>query len=192
MTTHYRTCPLCEATCGLQIEVSGGDVTRIRGDLDDVFSKGYLCPKGSSLKGLHDDPDRVRTPLQKVDGEFRPITWDAAFALVHERMRPLIEQHGPDSVAIYSGNPWSHNYETIIYTTMLYGAVGKNRFAAATIDQRPREIVSSVHYGTRTAFPVPDLDRTDLLVLLGSDPLESNGSLATAPDWPGRMCRRAC
>lgn len=187
MTTHYRTCPLCEATCGLQIEVSGGDVTRIRGDLDDVFSKGYLCPKGSSLKGLHDDPDRVRTPLQKVDGEFRPITWDAAFALVHERMRPLIEQHGPDSVAIYSGNPWSHNYETIIYTTMLYGAVGKNRFAAATIDQRPREIVSSVHYGTRTAFPVPDLDRTDLLVLLGSDPLESNGSLATAPDWPGRL-----
>ena len=187
MTTHFRTCPLCEATCGLQIEVAGNEVTRIRGDLDDVFSKGYLCPKGSSLKGLHDDPDRVRTPLHKVNGEFRPISWDAAFALVHERMRPLIEQHGPDSVAIYSGNPWSHNYETIIYTTMLYGAVGKNRFAAATVDQRPREIVSSVHYGARTAFPVPDLDRTDLLVLLGSDPLESNGSLATAPDWPGRL-----
>ena len=187
MSTHYRTCPLCEATCGLQVEVDGDTIVRIRGDRDDVFSKGYLCPKGSSLKGLHDDPDRVRQPLLKVNGEFRPITWDEAFAVVHERMRPLIEQHGPDSVAIYSGNPWSHNYETIIYTTMLYGAVGKNRFAAATVDQRPREIVSSVHFGTRTAFPVPDIDRTDLLVLLGSDPLESNGSLATAPDWPGRL-----
>ena len=184
---HHRTCPLCEATCGLRIEVADGAVTRIRGDLDDVFSRGYLCPKGSSLKGLHDDPDLVRQPLVKVNGEFRPATWEEAFALIDERLRPLIVEHGPDAVALYSGNPWSHNYETIIYTTMLYGAVGRNRFAAASIDQRPREIVSSVHFGTRTAFPVPDIDRTDLLVLLGTDPLESNGSLATAPDWPGRL-----
>lgn len=183
----FRTCPLCEATCGLRVEVDDGAITRIRGDLDDVFSKGYLCPKGSSLKGLHDDPDRVRAPLVKVDGEFQPTTWEAAFRLIDERLRPIIEEHGKDAVGIYSGNPWSHNYETIIYTTMLYGAVGKNRFAAATIDQRPREIVSSVHFGVRTAFPVPDIDRTELLVLLGSDPLESNGSLATAPDWPGRL-----
>lgn len=184
---HFRTCPLCEATCGLQIEVAEGVVTRIRGDLQDVFSHGYLCPKGSSLKGLHDDPDRIRSPLRKVDGEFRPVSWDEALALMEERLRPIAVEHGPDSVGVYSGNPWSHNYETIIYTSMLYGAVGKNRFAAATIDQRPREIVSSVHFGVRTAFPVPDIDRTDLLVLLGSDPIESNGSLATAPDWPGRM-----
>jgi anaerobic selenocysteine-containing dehydrogenase len=184
---HYRTCPLCEATCGLQIEVDGGAVTRIRGDLDDVFSRGYLCPKGSSLKGLHEDPDRVRVPLVRVDGELRPSTWEEAFRVIHERLRPILVEHGPDAVGIYSGNPWSHNYETIIYTTMLYGAVGKNRFAAASTDQRPREIVSSVHYGVRTAFPVPDIDRTELLVLIGSDPLESNGSLATAPDWPGRL-----
>jgi anaerobic selenocysteine-containing dehydrogenase len=184
---HVRTCPLCEATCGLIVEVADGAVTRIRGDRDDVFSRGYLCPKGSSLKGLYEDTDRVRTPLAKVDGEFRPISWDDAWRMVHERLRPIVDEHGKDAVAIYSGNPWSHNYETIIYTTMLYGAVGRNRFAAASIDQRPREIVSSVHFGTRTAFPVPDIDRTDLLVLLGSDPLESNGSLATAPDWPGRL-----
>jgi anaerobic selenocysteine-containing dehydrogenase len=184
---HARTCPLCEATCGLQIEVADGVVTRIRGDRDDVFSRGYLCPKGSSLKGLHEDPDRVRVPLLNDGGRFRPTTWAHAFALVDERLRPLIVEHGKDAVALYSGNPWSHNYETIIYTSLLYGAVGKNRFAAATVDQRPREIVSSVHFGVRTAFPVPDLDRTDLLVLIGSDPLESNGSLATAPDWPGRL-----
>jgi anaerobic selenocysteine-containing dehydrogenase len=187
VTVHFRTCPLCEATCGLQVDVADGAVTRIRGDRDDVFSHGYLCPKGSSLKGLHEDPDRVRTPLVKVDGEFRPTSWESAFRVVDERLRPLVVEHGKDAVALYSGNPWSHNYETIIYTTMLYGAVGRNRFAAASVDQRPREIVSSVHFGVRTAFPVPDIDRTDLLVLLGSDPLESNGSLATAPDWPGRL-----
>jgi anaerobic selenocysteine-containing dehydrogenase len=186
-TVFHRTCPLCEATCGLRIEVADGAVTRIRGDLDDVFSRGYLCPKGSSLKGLHEDPDLVRQPLVKIDGEFHPTTWQHAFELIEQRLRPMLVEHGPDAVALYSGNPWSHNYETIIYTTMLYGAVGRNRFAAASIDQRPREIVSSVHFGTRTAFPVPDIDRTDLLVLLGSDPLESNGSLATAPDWPGRL-----
>lgn len=189
MTTelHFRTCPLCEATCGLQVEVADGAVKRIRGDMDDVFSAGYICPKGSSLKGLHEDPDRVTTPMAKVGGRFEPIDWATAFGLIDERLRPILDAHGKDAVALYSGNPWSHNYETMVYTPLLYGAIGKNRFAAASIDQRPREIVSSVHFGTRTAFPVPDIDRTDLLVLMGSDPLESNGSLATAPDWPGRL-----
>ena len=183
----FRTCPLCEATCGLQIELDGDAVTRIRGDRDDVFSRGYLCPKGSSLKGLHEDPDRVRTPLVKAGGRFEPTTWDAAFALLHERLYPLVADHGPDAVGFYSGNPWSHNYEAILYTSFLEGALGRNRFAAASVDQRPREIVSGLHFGARTSFPVPDLDRTHLLVLLGTDPLESNGSLATAPDWPGRL-----
>lgn len=186
--THARTCPLCEATCGLLVEVVDGAVRRIRGDRDDVFSRGYLCPKGSSLKGLHEDPDRLRTPLVKDgEGRFRPASWDEAFAVIDERVGPILAEHGKDAVALYSGNPWSHNYETIVYTPLLYQTVGRNRFAAASVDQRPREIVSSVHFGTRTAFPVPDLDRTDLLVLLGTDPLESNGSLATAPDWPGRL-----
>ena len=185
--THLRTCPLCEATCGLAVEVEDGVVRRIRGDRDDVFSHGYLCPKGSSLKHLHEDPDRITTPLLKEDGHFRPASWDEAFAVIDARVRPILDEHGMDAVALYSGNPWSHNYETIVYTPSLYGAVGRNRFAAASVDQRPREIVSSVHFGARTAFPVPDLDRTDLLVLLGTDPLESNGSLATAPDWPGRL-----
>lgn len=186
-TRHFRTCPLCEATCGLQVEIEDGVVSRIRGDRDDVFSRGYLCPKGSSLKALQDDRDRVRTPLVKVDGYFEPTTWEEAFAIIDERLRRIVVEHGRDAVAIYSGNPWSHNYETIIYMSMLYSAVGRNRFAAASVDQRPREIVSSVHFGARVAFPVPDLDRTHLLVLIGTDPLESNGSLATAPDWPGRL-----
>lgn len=183
----FRTCPLCEATCGLQIELDGDAVTRIRGDGDDVFSHGYLCPKGSSLKGLDEDPDRLRTPLVKVGGRFEPTSWEAAFELLHERLFPIVVEHGEDAVGFYSGNPWSHNYEVILYTPLLEGALGRNRFAAASVDQRPREIVSGLHFGARTSFPVPDLDRTHLLVLVGTDPLESNGSLATAPDWPGRL-----
>ncbi len=184
---HFRTCPLCEATCGLEIAIAGGAIGRIRGDALDVFSKGHVCPKGPSLKGLHEDPDRLRRPLVRTGGGFEETDWATALARAEAGLRPLIRDRGPDAVALYTGNPWSHNYETIIYTPALYRALGKNRFAAASLDQRPREIVSSVHFGTRTAFPVPDIDRTHLLVLLGSDPLESNGSLATAPDWRGRL-----
>lgn len=183
----FRTCPLCEATCGLQIELDGGEVTRIRGDMNDVFSHGYLCPKGSTLKALHEDPDRIRTPLFKVNGEFIPVTWAQAWSIIREKLVPIFREHGPDSVGVYNGNPWSHNYEAIIYSQVLFNTVGKNCFAAASVDQRPREIVSALHYGVRTAFPVPDIDRTNLLILVGTDPLESNGSLATAPDWPGRL-----
>ncbi len=185
--THFRTCPLCEATCGLAIEVEAGAIRRIRGDLDDVFSRGFICPKGSSLKGLHDDPDRLRMPLVRRDGELVETDWATAFATIEARLRPIIVEHGKDAVGLYTGNPWSHNFGGIVYLPLLYGAIGRNRFAAASVDQRPREIVSSVLYGARTAFPVPDLDRTDLLLLIGSDPFESNGSLATAPDWPGRL-----
>ncbi len=185
--THFRTCPLCEATCGLSIEVNDGEVGRIRGDVDDVFSKGFICPKGSSLKGLHDDPDRLRKPLVRRGDTFEETDWVTAFAYINERLPPILAEHGKDAVAVYNGNPWSHNLGGIVYLPMIYGAIGKNRFAAASIDQRPREIVSSVLYGARTAFPVPDLDRTELLLLIGSDPFESNGSIASAPDWPGRL-----
>lgn len=186
-TEAFRTCPLCEATCGLKIEIDNGEITRIRGDMDDVFSRGYLCPKGSTLKALHEDPDRIRTPMLKVDGQFVPISWDRAWDEIRSNLVPIFREHGPDSVGVYNGNPWSHNYEAIIYSQVLFNTVGKNCFAAASVDQRPREIVSALHFGVRTAFPVPDIDRTNLMILVGSDPLESNGSLATAPDWPGRL-----
>lgn len=186
-TTHIRTCPLCEATCGLSIEVEDGKVGRIRGDMDDVFSRGFLCPKGSSLKGLQDDPDRLRLPLVRQNSKLVETDWDTAYAAINEHLPGIIAGHGKDAVGLYSGNPWSHNFGSIFYLPMLYRAVGKNRFAAASTDQRPREIVSSILYGARTAFPIPDLDRTEFLLLIGSDPLESNGSMASAPDWPGRL-----
>jgi anaerobic selenocysteine-containing dehydrogenase len=189
---HYRTCPLCEATCGLEIEVKDdGSIGRIRGDRDDVFSKGFICPKGSTLKQLHEDPDRLRTPLVRgEDGELHPATWDEAFAEVERRLMPIIEEHGRDAVAIYLGNPTVHNLSASLFSRFVIRALGtKNVYSASTVDQRPKEVSSGLMFGTMISWPVPDLDRTDHLIILGANPYESNGSLATAPDWPGRLER---
>jgi anaerobic selenocysteine-containing dehydrogenase len=184
-TLAYRTCPLCEATCGLEIAVNDdGSIGRIRGDMEDVFSHGYVCPKGSALKPLHEDPDRLRTPL--VNG--RPATWEEAFAEVERRLTPIIETHGRDAVAVYLGNPTVHNLSAVLYSRFLVKAMGTtNVYSASTVDQRPKEISSALMFGTMISFPVPDLDRTSYLLMLGANPFESNGSLATAPDWPGRL-----
>jgi anaerobic selenocysteine-containing dehydrogenase len=190
MTLHYRTCPLCEATCGLEIEVKDdGSIGRIRGDRDDVFSRGFICPKGSTLKQLHTDPDRLRTPMVRGDdGELHPATWDEAFAEIERRLVPILTEHGRDAVAVYLGNPTVHNLSASLYSRFVIRALGThNVFSASTVDQRPKEVSSGLMFGTMISWPVPDLDRTDHLIILGANPYESNGSLATAPDWPGRL-----
>ena len=186
----YRTCPLCEATCGLEIGVGqDGAITRVRGDEADVFSRGFLCPKGVSLKQLHDDPDRVRTPLLKQpDGTFAPATWDEAFAVIDARLPALIAEHGRDSVAAYLGNPAAHSLGAIMYGRVLLKAIGtRNVFSASTVDQYPKQMAAAMMFGTATSVPVPDLDRTDFLLILGANPMASNGSLMTAPDVRGRL-----
>jgi anaerobic selenocysteine-containing dehydrogenase len=189
-TTVFRTCPLCEATCGLELTVSGGAVTRIRGDNDDVFSRGFICPKGTTLGHLHDDPDRLRGPMVRRDGELRAATWEEAFTEVARRLPPIVQRHGRDAVAVYIGNPTVHNLSGTLYNRLLLRALGtRNVFSASTVDQRPKEISSALMFGTMVTHAVPDLDRTSYLLLLGANPLESNGSLATAPDWPGRLRR---
>jgi anaerobic selenocysteine-containing dehydrogenase len=186
----FRTCPLCEATCGLELTVGGGRVRGIRGDRDDVFSRGFVCPKGTTLGQLHDDPDRLRGPLLRRGGELRPATWEEAFAEVARRLPPIAERHGRDAVAVYLGNPNVHNLSGMLYGRVLLRALGtRNVFTASTVDQRPKEISSALLFGTTVSVPVPDLDRTSHLLLLGANPLASNGSLATAPDWPGRLRR---
>ncbi len=188
----FRTCPLCEATCGLEIEIKDdGGIGRIRGDRDDVFSHGFICPKGSTLKQLHEDPDRLRTPMVRGDdGELHPATWDEAFAEIARRLPPILEQHGRDAVAIYLGNPSVHSLSVSLYSRSLVRALGtSNVYSASTVDQRPKEVSSGLLFGTSISFAVPDLDRTSYLLLLGANPIESNGSLATAPDWPGRLER---
>ncbi len=193
--TAFRTCPLCEASCGLEITLkrtAAGheEVTRIRGDREDVFSQGYICPKGSTLKQLHEDPDRVRTPLIKRDGVFVEATWTEAFAEIERLLLPILERDGRDACAVYVGNPNAHNLAGLLYNRAVLRALGStNIFSASTVDQRPKEISAALMFGGALNVPVPDVDRTDYLLMLGANPYASNGSLATAPDWPGRIER---
>ncbi|MGI8754266.1 MAG: molybdopterin-dependent oxidoreductase [Acidimicrobiales bacterium] len=184
----FRTCPLCEAGCGLEIAVDGDHVGRIRGDRDDVFSHGFICPKGSTLRPFHEDPDRLRTPLVRRDGELVPATWDEAFAEVERLLLPVADAHGRDAVAAYVGNPNAHNLSGLLYLKPLLKALGtRNVYSASTVDQRPKELSSGWLFGGTLTVAVPDVDRTDFLLVLGANPYASNGSLATAPDWPGRI-----
>jgi anaerobic selenocysteine-containing dehydrogenase len=163
-------------------------VGRIRGDRDDVFSHGFICPKGSTLRQLHEDPDWLRQPLIKRDGRFERVSWDEAFAEVERRLLPIVERHGRDAVGIYLGNPNAHSLAGLIFLRPLVRALGStNVFSASTVDQRPKEVSSGLMFGGALTVPVPDLDRTDFLLMLGANPYASNGSLATAPDWPGRI-----
>ena len=185
---HYRTCPLCEATCGLEISHRDGEIVRIRGDREDVFSHGYICPKGSTLGKLDQDPDRLRTPLIKRNGAHEPATWDEAFAHIEERLTPIVAEHGPNVVGLYLGNPNVHSMSGLLYVkTFVKMLRSRNVFTAATVDQMPKHVSSGYMFGHPDLIPVPDLDRTDYLLMLGANPYESNGSLATAPDWPGRL-----
>ncbi len=184
----HRTCPLCEAGCGLELTMDGDQVVRIRGDRDDVFSHGFLCPKGSTLKQLHEDPDRLRQPMVRRDGVHVPVTWDEAWAEIARRLPPLVEQHGREAVAIYVGNPNAHNLSPMLFNRTLIQALGtKSRFSASTLDQAPKQVAAGYLFGSAVAVPVPDLDRTDYLLMLGANPYASNGSLCTAPDFPGRL-----
>lgn len=147
--THYRTCPLCEATCGLAIEVEGGRVARIRGDDEDVFSKGYVCPKGATLKDLHEDPDWLRAPQIGRGEGARDVSFGAAFEEIARRLPPIIEAHGRDAVGIYLGNPNVHNIAGGLYVRPLIKGIGtKNVFSASTVDQMPRHVSSGLLYGS--------------------------------------------
>jgi anaerobic selenocysteine-containing dehydrogenase len=186
--THHVTCPLCEATCGLEVTLDGDRVVGTRGDAADVFSHGFICPKGASLGALHHDPDRLRAPLVKRDGEFVEVSWEEAFAEIERRLPPLLTEHGRDAVAIYAGNPSVHNTSTALYGSAFYKAVGtKNFYTAGTVDQVPKQLAAGLMFGHPLTVPIPDLDRTEYLLLLGANPLVSNGSLMTAPDARGRL-----
>ncbi|MFE7835212.1 molybdopterin oxidoreductase family protein [Streptomyces sp. NPDC057474] len=186
--TALRVCPLCEATCGLTLTIEGTRVTKARGDRDDVFSKGFICPKGASLGAADGDPDRLRTPLVRRDGELREATWQEAFDAVAAGLGPVVEAHGPNAVGVVLGNPNVHTVAGALYPPVLLAGLGtRSLFTASTVDQMPKHVSSGLLYGDAHAIPVPDLDRTDHLLLLGANPLESNGSLCTAPDFPGKL-----
>ncbi|MDT7789001.1 MAG: hypothetical protein QOF58_7420 [Pseudonocardiales bacterium] len=185
MRTVFTTCPLCEATCGLELTVEGDRITKVRGDREDDFSKGFICPKGASLGTLDADPDRLSAPLIKRDGEFQEATWDEAFSYIDERLKDFPDR---DSIAMYLGNPVVHSLAGGLYAGPLRKALGsRNVFTASTVDQMPKHVQVGHMYGSIFSIPVPDIDRTDFMLVLGADPFSSNGSLWTVPDVPGRF-----
>lgn len=186
-TIAYHICPLCEAGCGLEVHLVDGDVSLIRGDRDDVFSNGFLCPKGTALKGLQDDPDRLLKPLIKRNGRFVEVEFDEAFAEVARLLTPLRAEHGAAACGIAIGNPTVHRTGLLLYVRDLIAAVGTpNVFSAATLDQMPKHLSVGEMFGDFYSMPVPDIERSDLLVIIGANPVVSNGSLWSVPNFRGR------
>lgn len=185
-----RTCPLCEAHCGVQIGVDRrrGEVVTVRGDEADPFSRGFLCPKAYGLKGLHEDPDRLRRPQIREGTVWREAGWEEALERVASKLRDLREAHGADALGVYLGNPNAHDMGSVLYGPSLLRALGTRwRFSATSVDQLPKMVSSCLVFGAPGSFAVPDVDRTGYFLVLGANPLASNGSLMTAPDMPERL-----
>lgn len=187
--TLFRTCTLCEAMCGLTFEVDGARIVSVRPDDQDVFSQGYICPKGAEIASVHNDPDRLRAPVRRTPaGNFEPITWEEAFRLTGERLRAIKSAHGADAIGLYMGNPIAHNHGVLALRSGLIGALGtRNCTSAGSQDTSPRFATSYYLYGISFAIPVPDVDRTDYLLCLGANPRVSQGSFLTAPNIRQRL-----
>ena len=182
------TCPLCEAACGILVDLDGERIRSIRGDADDPFSRGYICPKAAALADIHNDPDRVRTPLIRQGTSWREASWDEALDRAADGLVRLRRQHGRDAVAIYYGNPVAHSLGLITHALTFARALRtRNVYSASSADQLPQMLVALRMFGHQVVIPVPDLDRTDFLLLLGANPMVSNGSLMTAPGMRHRL-----
>lgn len=186
--TRYGACNLCEAICGLEFKVQDGHILSVRGDEADPFSRGHVCPKAVALKDLHEDPDRLRRPLHRTADGWREIGWDQAYAIAAQRLVGLRAAHGANSVAVYLGNPSVHNYGNLTHGPNLLGQLKtRNRYSATSVDQLPHQLVAYWMFGHQLLLPIPDLDRTRYFLVLGANPMASNGSLMTVPDFRGRL-----
>lgn len=186
--TVYRACNLCEAICGLELKIDGERIVSIRGDAGDPFSRGHICPKGVALVDVHDDPNRLRRPMRRVGGEWREVGWEEALEWAVEGLAAILRERGNDAVGVYAGNPSVHNSGTLFNAPQL-GRVLRTRnvFSATSVDQLPHQLISLLMYGHQFLIPIPDIDRTDYLLVLGANPIASNGSLMTAPDVGRRL-----
>jgi len=191
-TLHHRACHLCEAICGLNIEVSHDQgrarISSIKGDPLDPFSRGHICPKAVALQDIQDDPDRLRQPHRRVGDQWQAISWEQAFALAADRLWSIQQAHGRNAVAVYQGNPSVHNYGLMTHSNYFLGLLKtRNRFSATSVDQLPQHLTSYLMYGHGLLLPVPDIDHTDFMLILGGNPLASNGSIMTVPDVEKRL-----
>jgi anaerobic selenocysteine-containing dehydrogenase len=185
---HHRTCPLCEAMCGLVIEHRAGAVLSVKPDRDDVLSRGHICPKAVALKDIHEDPDRLRRPLRRTATGWEEISWAAAFDEVERRIGEVRRRHGHDAVALYLGNPTVHNLGAMLGVGDFIRAVGtRNLYSATSVDQLPHMVASHAMFGHQFLIPVPDVDRTQLFVCIGGNPVASGGSIMGAPGFEKRV-----
>lgn len=190
---HYRACHLCEAICGLAIETEAQpdgsmQIRSIKGDAQDSFSRGHICPKAVALQDIQNDPDRIRQPMRRIGEQWQAIGWEAAFELVAERLSTIQTAHGQNAVAVYQGNPSVHNYGLMTHSNYFLGQLKtRNRFSATSVDQLPHHVTSHLMYGHGLLIPIPDIDHTDFMLILGGNPLASNGSIMTVPDVEKRL-----
>ena len=191
--THHRVCHLCEAMCGLVIQTEGDKVTDVRGDKDDPLSRGHVCPKAVALQDIHEDPDRLRKPMKRIrtaPGEYQhvEIEWSEALDLAADALASTIEKQGIDAIGAYFGNPSVHNYGMLTHQRNLFRHIRtRNRFSATSVDQLPHHLVSLWCFGHMLLHPIPDVDRTHYFLMLGANPLASNGSIWTVPDVRQRL-----
>ncbi|SDW92131.1 molybdopterin-dependent oxidoreductase [Marinobacter mobilis] len=186
--THFRTCHLCEAMCGIAIEVSDGEIQSIKGDDNDPLSQGHICPKAVALKDLHEDPERLRKPVRRTADGWQEMEWDDALDFVANRLHRVRQEQGRNAIGVYLGNPNVHNHGALIANPSFLKALGtQNRFSATSNDQLPHMLANLELFGHQLMFPIPDIDRTDLFICIGANPMASNGSLMTVPDFRGRL-----
>ena len=188
LARHFRTCTLCEAMCGIVVSTDGARVTDIRGDHEDPFSRGHICPKAVALQDVHDDPDRLRRPLRRVGHDWVEIGWGEALDEAAARLKAIQAEHGRDAVATYAGNPTVHSVGAMLFAPDLMRALRtKNRFSATSVDQLPHHVAALLMFGHALLIPIPDIDHTHHLLMLGANPAASNGSLMTAPGVMDRV-----
>ena len=186
--TRLHTCMLCEAICGITVQLEGGRVTGVRGDKDDPFSRGHVCPKAAAIPDVMDHPDRIREPMRRVGDRWEPVSWEDAFSEAADRISAIQREHGRNAVGMYVGNPTVHSHGAILGIPLLSKALGgRSRFSATSVDQLPQMLAALEMFGHQLLFPVPDVDRTAFLLVLGANPIVSNGSLMTAPGIAHRL-----
>jgi len=188
---HYRTCNLCEAMCGIEITYQGKEIKSIKGDPKDALSEGHICPKAVALQDIYHDPDRLKTPIRKTEnGKWEPISWEAAFDEIGKKIRATQQTFGKNAVASYLGNPNAHNFGNGVFLPLYLRALGTyNRYSSASADQLPHHVASNFMFGHGMIIPIPDIDRTDFMLIIGGNPLVSNGSMMTAPNVSKRLKR---
>src|SRR5215208_6390443 len=181
-SVHYRSCNLCEAICGIEITHAGEQHLNIRGDREDPFSRGFICPKAVALQDFHYDKDRLKHLVRRTAEGWKRISWDEAFDEVTRNLKRIHAQHGRNSIATYLGNPTVHNSGALLFAPgFLRSLHTRNRFSATSVDQLAHHLTSFLMFGHQLLLPVPDLERTKFFLILGANPAVSNGSMMTAP-----------